>query len=147
MMCFAFRDVLARVYGTEAAVAKIFVSRRDFWGPNWKATFQPAPRKIAFKLSRSLFNRHVGFRWAKATPPSCRKSEKRVGRGIGILTETFKTMPNFGNRFFYNGFKDFPAKLRRSILRRNGAFGTDDFLRFRRQQIQIHCFRMQSHKK
>jgi len=121
---------MARVYGTEAAVAK-----------------------IAFKLSRSLFNRplwvnrHVGFRWAKATPPSCRKSEKRVGRGIGILTGIFKTMPNFGNRFFYNGFKDFPAKLRRSILRRNGAFGTDDFLRFRRQQIQIHCFRMQSHKK
>ena len=55
-------------------------------------------------------------------------------------------MPNFGNRFFYNCFKDFPAKLRRSILRRNGAFGTDDFLRFRRQQIQIHCFRMQSHQ-
>jgi len=141
------------VYGTESAVGKTSISRRNFRGPNWKSTFQPAPRKSPSNsltlclTGASGLTGTFGFRWAKATSPSCRKSEKRVGRGIGILMEIFKTMPNFGNRFFYNCFKDFPAKLRRSILRRNGAFGTDDFLRFRRQQIQIHCFRMQCHKK
>lgn len=53
MMCFAFRDVLARVYGTEAAVAKISVSRRDFRGPNWKATFQSEVRETGRAWNRN----------------------------------------------------------------------------------------------